>query len=442
MKKRSIQNLAKRDTSGGDFREIPGFPGYRTNEYGVIVGRFGREMTVQVTSTGDRRVNATIDGKAKRLLIAEAVLLAWSGPKSSEWDKALHRDCNKANNHVSNLKWVSPSEYAKFEKKVGASFAEPSHSLKPEASPDELGAVYSSSLSSEETKVRHQPDMKDYRRRKSLPGRHSRFERPDGTEDNELPCSGDNPEMWIQYTRFLHQRICKSDLNKDEIKVILAFINYALQRSEGKQRFLSENEVSAITQIDRGPLARSLKCLVKRGLLAIPPDLPDSAHFYSINGKHSFFRYDEYDILNVWGDEYEELQKVLLADTAELPAPKRAAIERVYVPPVLSRDTWLTAEQVAEICCVTVEYVHSCSSNSKAHAKYPHPETLHCLRKSKHGEKRFEWPEVDRWRHAIFQSYLPWEERREYYRKTAPEPTSKAHAYFSGKYWYLKKGHH
>ena len=412
------------------YQPIPGFPGYFISEDGEVIGKYGRPKKPQKTSNLCLMVNAQVDGKAKKINIPEAVLTVFGGPR--EGYAVLHLDGDQNNNHISNLQWTTIIERTAYDRRVEEIFTRPDYRLIQRTVVSPLASTF---IIEENIEVyTHQP-------RPPKPGRTPKEPRPEGDAGNDLP-KPDEFAKWRDYVRLLHQRLFQSNLDSGELKVLLVFISYALQEKKDPKRYLSEYEVGFLTKMERSPLARALAQLKKKGVLTEPPDLPERSFYYALNGRHMLFRPEKEDLLEVYGDDFEELHQFLIPDET-LPAPKRAAIESVYVPAVLSEDTWLTVEQVAEICGVSVDYVNKQSSTAKLKMAKPTADVLRCLRMKGKGEKRFEWPEVDRWRHAIFFSPKVNQETnfKKYSHRSHDSQSSRkssAHAYFSNQHWSKK----
>jgi hypothetical protein len=86
---------------------IPGFPNYSVTECGRVFGPRG-ELSRCADRRGYLRVWPYVNGRRKELSVHRAVALAWI-----DGDHSLtvnHVDSNKANNHASNLEWVSNAD--------------------------------------------------------------------------------------------------------------------------------------------------------------------------------------------------------------------------------------------------------------------------------------------------------------------------------------------
>ncbi len=101
--------MAKRKPRQADLKPIPGYPGYRVSKDGVVVGLYGRPKKPQFAPSGYLCINAQVSGKAKKLSIHDAVLLAFVGPPPPGF-VCKHCDGDRTNNHLTNLKWAPYSE--------------------------------------------------------------------------------------------------------------------------------------------------------------------------------------------------------------------------------------------------------------------------------------------------------------------------------------------
>ena len=104
-------------------KDIPGYEGlYQIDEHGKVIS-LRREKIVNnrlyawaaqdrscfIDTNGYRYVGLSKDGKAKKIAVHTLVLLTYFGPKKPG-QIALHKDGNKLNNHISNLRWGSFKE--------------------------------------------------------------------------------------------------------------------------------------------------------------------------------------------------------------------------------------------------------------------------------------------------------------------------------------------
>lgn len=105
-----------------DFRDIPGFPGYRGGDDGRVYscwrrkgnGRNGgpryamtsewRPLAAALDKDGYRRVILCVDGKRLDRRVHNLILLAFVGPRPSGM-VGCHRDGNRSNNRPNNLRW-------------------------------------------------------------------------------------------------------------------------------------------------------------------------------------------------------------------------------------------------------------------------------------------------------------------------------------------------
>ena len=103
------------------FKEVPGHPNYEVNAYSTIrrirpaQGTWkNRRLSPTVNSNGYMTVRLTSKGKGKNEYLHRIVALTFIGPPPSAKHEVDHIDGNKANNRVSNLRWVTREENMKF----------------------------------------------------------------------------------------------------------------------------------------------------------------------------------------------------------------------------------------------------------------------------------------------------------------------------------------
>lgn len=104
-------------TAGVRFKDIPGFPYYRIGDDGTPQSRRGYsgkiipwyDMKVTMTPAGRRQVTFFKNGKNHRRAIAPLVLEAFIGPRPAGM-LCCHNDGNRANDHLSNLRWATHRE--------------------------------------------------------------------------------------------------------------------------------------------------------------------------------------------------------------------------------------------------------------------------------------------------------------------------------------------
>ena len=96
---------------GEEWREVQGFPSYQISNFGRVKSfkkRNTRLLTAFPNNHGYWRVALTNPfGVSKRLLVSRLVATAFCEKSSEECNTVDHIDCNKNNNHASNLRWLS-----------------------------------------------------------------------------------------------------------------------------------------------------------------------------------------------------------------------------------------------------------------------------------------------------------------------------------------------
>lgn len=102
-------------TSGAEeWRPIPGLRGeYEASSHGRIrsmkPGRAHRILKPTPDHKGYLRFTQYLDGVRSSRLVHHVVLLAFVGPRPDDMTHGCHRDTDKRNNHVSNLRWDTPA---------------------------------------------------------------------------------------------------------------------------------------------------------------------------------------------------------------------------------------------------------------------------------------------------------------------------------------------
>lgn len=101
-----------------EFKDIPGFPGYRVSRDGRIVGKAGRDLRPMVAHGGHLYVYAYVGSHRPKLYVHKAVLLAWIGP-CPKGCECLHGDGDPSNNRVENIRWGTRLENASDKRRHG-----------------------------------------------------------------------------------------------------------------------------------------------------------------------------------------------------------------------------------------------------------------------------------------------------------------------------------
>lgn len=102
-----------------DARTVPGYEPYKVDRFGRVYTENGSPMSAQVSKSGYASYSVRMEGKPRRLLAHRAVALAWIGPTPKGRPCVAHLDGSKANNHFSNLSWVSYIENEAHKKSHG-----------------------------------------------------------------------------------------------------------------------------------------------------------------------------------------------------------------------------------------------------------------------------------------------------------------------------------
>jgi HNH endonuclease/NUMOD4 motif-containing protein len=98
------------DVKENEFVDIPDFPGYRINRTGMIKSfkRYPEGKLLSPYTDKDGYICASLrrDNKSKAIKVHRAVALTFI-PNPENFPQVNHKNCNKEDNEVSNLEWVS-----------------------------------------------------------------------------------------------------------------------------------------------------------------------------------------------------------------------------------------------------------------------------------------------------------------------------------------------
>lgn len=94
------------------WKDIPGFPGYRVSDHGRVTGKDGRILKPGILRSGHLQVSLRKDGKTYHRRIHRLVLTTFGGPPESDDLQCCHGDGVPHNNHISNLRWGTAVENA------------------------------------------------------------------------------------------------------------------------------------------------------------------------------------------------------------------------------------------------------------------------------------------------------------------------------------------
>lgn len=96
-----------------EWRDVPGFPGYKVSDDGQVIGSSGRLLKGTPNIWGYPAVAAKpAHGPRSVMGIHILVCLAFHGPKPSPQHQVAHWDGDKTNNRPENLRWATPAENA------------------------------------------------------------------------------------------------------------------------------------------------------------------------------------------------------------------------------------------------------------------------------------------------------------------------------------------
>lgn len=93
------------------WKPIEGFGHWQVSNFGRIrSGKTGRVLKQGTTRLGYKHIVRIIDDRVKSVQVHRIVAIAFLGHPCGNRNEINHIDGNKANNHVSNLEWVSRQE--------------------------------------------------------------------------------------------------------------------------------------------------------------------------------------------------------------------------------------------------------------------------------------------------------------------------------------------
>lgn len=116
-------------------RRIPSFPGYEVTNKGDIYsltkwrGFTSRKMIQTPNADGYPSVRIIVDGKRKRISTHRLVAAAFLQERPSPQHEICHKDGNKLNNEVSNLRWGTRKDNANDREHHGRTSRGDSHSV-------------------------------------------------------------------------------------------------------------------------------------------------------------------------------------------------------------------------------------------------------------------------------------------------------------------------
>ena len=91
------------------FVDIPGYPGYKVNRLGEILGIKGWLLKPATLKCGYKQVGICLDGNQKNQYVHRLVALAFI-PNPENLSQIDHIDNNKINNRVDNLLWITQAD--------------------------------------------------------------------------------------------------------------------------------------------------------------------------------------------------------------------------------------------------------------------------------------------------------------------------------------------
>lgn len=123
----------ERKEDGLEYRIIPEFPGYRINRSGdlqtawvkipgqrqFMIGETWKSRKIQHSTDGRALPQLMLNGRKTRTGLHCLILMAFIGPRPEPHYHACHNDGNFLNNHLSNLRWDTPSGNSQDRKRHG-----------------------------------------------------------------------------------------------------------------------------------------------------------------------------------------------------------------------------------------------------------------------------------------------------------------------------------
>ena len=103
------------------FIKIPGFEGYEISNLGYVISyknKIPKKLTISEYPNGYKFVSLCKDGKTKGYLLHRLVLMSFRPCENMEQLQVNHIDCDRSNNCLSNLEWISPKENRKYREKM------------------------------------------------------------------------------------------------------------------------------------------------------------------------------------------------------------------------------------------------------------------------------------------------------------------------------------
>lgn len=93
-----------------EWRDVPGFPGYRVSDRGRVRGKSGKIMSPQDNGRGYKKVAMRAGGPPKQRYLHRVVLQSFLGDPPPGKSQAAHINGDRAGNRLSNLSWCDQSE--------------------------------------------------------------------------------------------------------------------------------------------------------------------------------------------------------------------------------------------------------------------------------------------------------------------------------------------
>lgn len=103
------------------FVEIPGFERYKISNLGYVIsckGKTPKKLVISSYPNGYKFVSLSKDGIVKGYLLHRLVMMSFCPCEGMENLQVNHIDCDKNNNCLDNLEWVTPKENRDYREKM------------------------------------------------------------------------------------------------------------------------------------------------------------------------------------------------------------------------------------------------------------------------------------------------------------------------------------
>lgn len=105
-----------------EWRDVPGFPGYRVSDQGRVIGKRGKLIRPAVGHGGYHKISAYVGGEKINASVHRMVAMAFHGPAPDGRPWVAHGDGDPTNNSPSNLRWATAKENSADRESHGRTF--------------------------------------------------------------------------------------------------------------------------------------------------------------------------------------------------------------------------------------------------------------------------------------------------------------------------------